>query len=470
MIRTVWMTLALSACATGRYEDLVEAEAPCLAVSSSHLDFYFEAPGAAQARNVTVTSCGSSPLHLIGVHLSDVGAGPFRLEGAEGLDDTVLQPGEQRSFTVRHTAEALGAAQGRVTVLAADPSLDAEITLQASPWESACETIAVEEPGGPWGAPLVVDGRTAFIAGNPDAGNGWQLAEVDLPSETLTPVIDLDSVWTEWSWIRQVGRRVQVMEWYPSFQLHEFDRDTRATSTLATDRYPWEEPHLFNGHRYRAHVGTEQADPCGNVCIVREDADGTNRVELLDDTEHDFYLHTGAIYFLGSEVYFLTYGGQEHPDQTPTLRRMSLTGGAFSTVYTFGGQWVNAWITQPLRDAQGRVYWVRSQQTELGEPYTVAIDRFVPASAALQTDLVTGLAIDTGPLRLLDERWLMWADQRGLHTAPAETGGLPNTLLARGPEDGPIFYDPRGDRVWYTVVRGAFPEHTARLGCVRGPQ
>ena len=329
---------------------------------------------------------------------------------------------------------------------------------------SGCAGELVALPGEALGALAATTDGFLYIAGAPNFGGSWQLAELDLTSRSLTPVIQLDNAYTYEHWIELNGDEVSVFEFYPSGDKHTFHRGTRQVSRSSPSVEPNANAYEHDGSLYYAHVGS--GDACSNVCILRDDQSGAPPTELVDDGDEDFTIHTGAVYFLDDYVYFMTYQSAFDSPGNNALRRISLDTGELEVVFPFEGPRVNAWIYEPVRSPSGLVYWLRYEQETFESPWLYFIDRHDPATGSTEAGFIRDLGHDARSLELHDEQ-LLWVDSGGLRAARAVAGATPRTLAAL-PDDyesALLYFTVEGDRAFYARTVMAAGERDASVGC-----
>lgn len=465
------LLLTTFACTYGLADSVEETATPCLSPSATSLRFAFETEADASSRDLGVLNCGDVPVRLLGAGIEG-GDGRFWVEDPAALEGVELAPGARATVAVAHAPRGLEGASGTLQVWAEDPSLDQAIPLTAERWDSVCEEDLITEPNGAWGAVAAADPRTVYVAGDPNRGGAWQLAELDLVAASLTPVIQREAMWMWADRIRLTDRQVEVWEFYPSSMIHAFHRDTREVTSRPDDNL-WESvtyTHVWRDRVYEVRVGVGVDDPCGNVCVVALDPDGGPAAEVLDDSDADvpWYLHTGSVAFIEDSLYFLAYPKQG--GEGASWRRLRLASGSDEALFHFEPGQVNTWVSEPVQAADGAIYWLRNAQDDIGGPAEVTIDRYAPETGATQLDFSGPLGSDARHLSIHEDRRLLWTDSIGLRTVSLPSGGAPQTLVERAIPEEQLNYDALGDRVWHTRSVGPQLGGDARLGCARLPE
>lgn len=441
---------------------------PCLEAHPSIVEFYVINPGTVEQKTVTLSNCGDAPVTLTGVTAGEGGKGEITLLDAETLAGKALAAGDTLSLTIQYAESDDGIDDASFVINADDPALDVTIEVHILTWPDTCVEQIVSDPSTVFGAVAVADSQTVYVTGDANVGSQWLLGEVDITGKTLTPVISMESVWTYEEWIRVQGDDVSILEFYPSSQTHTYNRVTKQVTSAPADELGTNAPYEYGGAQYSLHIGQGGEDDCANVCILRDDLANAGPVELVDDGDEDFSIHTGAVYFIDGWVYFMTYQSVFNTPGNNALRRIALPGGAVETAYTFDGPQVNAWINEPVRASDGTLYWLRTQQETLEAPWLAFVDRHHPATGLTDAALVSGLAKDPRALSLHADDLLLWVDADGLRSAPATQGGEIQTLAAlpAGQELSRMYYAVADGRAYFSRTTGSNEAHTATIGCV----
>lgn len=330
----------------------------------------------------------------------------------------------------------------------------------ADPVGDCAEPLATTE--GPLGALAATDDGYLYVAG---AGR-WQLAEIELATSALTPVVELDSSWIEESWVEVRDDDVYVYEFYPRGVLLAFDRQAREVREEdgASPTYGARPPHLHDGDRYSVLIGRED-NPCGNVCIVREGEAGPT--PIVDDADEPFSVHSGGVHFVEGWAYFMTYPSSTSSENARAFRRVNLSTGDVELVHTFPEGAANAWIQDLVATGDGNLYWVRGQQQELDDDWVGTIDRHKIVANATELGVATGLDRHAGQLRQHGER-LVFVDGAGVHSFDPEerVDEVVVDMFIGGPAYSSIYVTTHGDRLYYSQTSHSREAPYAEVGCV----
>jgi hypothetical protein len=331
-----------------------------------------------------------------------------------------------------------------------------------------CGGPLIPRTPGDFGAIALTDSGALFVAGNSNAGNAWQLAEVDFENNQIVPVIEESASWIEQGWIGVEGEKVSIYEFYPRGVIITYDAASETISSgdsTASPQQDAEAVHSHEGHRYRVLVSTSQEDGCGNVCIVQEDALTEETTVVLDDALADFHLHTGAVHFFGEWVYFMSYPHALSTDEGRAFRRMHLESGEVQMVHPLTPGAQNSWIADVVEDPWGNLYWIRQEQMDGDSPWTSSIDHHDIARNETKIDFSTAPTEGARHLRHVEDR-LIWTDSAGLHVIDLWEGSGAQTLVDPNGENPSIHFTIRNDRVYFSLSEDGEDQREALVGCV----
>jgi hypothetical protein len=436
----------------------------CLQASPLEVGFFVINPGEVAQKQMKLNNCGDVPVTLAGV--SQVGGeGEVSILEADQLVGQVIAPGEGVDLTIVYAERDDGLDRATFTIDTASPPLSVTIEVPIWDWSDTCTPSMVTSTDATFGAIAVTEDDFLYVV---SSGSPWIMAEVSLRERTLTPVIQGGGGSALLNWIELVGDEVSAFEVYPLSARHIFNRRTREVSQADGPSPEVTPPYPYDGALFSLYIGqSEGADGCKNVCIVRDNQANAAPIELIDDGDEDFSIHTGAVYFLEGYAYFMSFQSVFNTPGNPALRRIDLRSGEVEEVFRFAGQRVNAWVYAPVQVASGEVYWLRYEQETLDSQWLTYIDRHDVATNRTDASFITGLDRNARALGVHSGHFV-WTDSTGVQVAQVAQGATPRALATRSPMPSSglsASYAAQGARIFYSLSAVTERAPSSEIGC-----
>jgi hypothetical protein len=436
----------------------------CLQASPLEVGFFVINPGEVAQKQVRLNNCGDVPVTLAGVSQTG-GEGEVSILEADQLVGQVIAPGEGVALTIVYAERDDGLDRATFTIDTASPPLSVTIEVPIWSWSDTCAPSMVTSTDASFGAIAVTEDDFLYVV---SSGSPWIMAEVSLRERTLTPVIQGGGGSALLNWIELVGDEVSAFELYPLSARHIFNRRTREVSQADGPSPEVTPPYPYDGALFSLYIGqSEGADGCKNVCIVRDNQANAAPIELIDDGDEDFSIHTGAVYFLEGYAYFMSFQSVFNTPGDPALRRLDLRSGEVEEVFRFAGQRVNAWVYAPVKAEDGAVYWLRYEQETLDSPWLAYIDRHDIATNRTDAGFISGLSRDARALGVHSGHFV-WTDSVGVKVTEVAQGASPRTLATITPASSdPVSasYAAQGARIFYSLSAATEGGRASKIGC-----